>query len=42
LIQRRVEVDRQTEPLAGQPRVGEKLLSVNRREDLDRVFRLKL
>jgi hypothetical protein len=37
LDQRRVEVDQQAKPFVGQPQIGQKLLSVNRREDLDRL-----
>ena len=37
LDRRRVEVDRQTKPLICRPRISEKLLSVDRREGLDRL-----
>jgi len=36
LGQRRVEIDRRSKSLVSQPQVGQKLLSVNRRENLDR------
>ena len=32
-----VEVDQQAKPFVGQPQIGQKLLSVNRGENLDRL-----
>ena len=36
LDERSIEVDQQAKPFVGQPQVGQKLLSVNRRETFDR------
>ena len=36
LDQRRVEVDQQPKPFVGEPQIGQKLLVVNRGENLDR------
>jgi len=37
LDERSIEVDQQAKPFVGQPQIGQKLLSVNRGENLDRL-----